>query len=278
MNTNIKNSVLDHSGYRGEKRTPSTDSQIKQIQFYLGEFETLPTATPLSNFSLTLLAGQNPANIVPLHLGDVSIFKLGLALAHSSASADALELLPVWAEIESMNMGSHQRLDCPLTLYGSGRWGAQDQGGHYSALLSLLAGGFQTIEFSEVTRKFIGLDTQGVVDALLTKREALYATLEEERKCESFKEDLRCKMLYALCDRSLNFIALREAVKACEAGSLRALEALGLEVIEGDIVPIGGFKAGFDFSDEALSLIVEMTNPEMREALISFLDVEPNLF
>jgi hypothetical protein len=96
----------------------------------------------MNGFITMILGGGNPANLLGRLINgqdaEVSWCAAKVAAALAADSATTLPALLRWAAVEALNVGSNQRIKCPVTLLGSGRWFAQDQGGHYALLLMWL--------------------------------------------------------------------------------------------------------------------------------------------
>ena len=111
------------------------------------------------------LLGKRPVRVSPQKARVARALIKGAEMTPCSDKGLLQDLLE-WATVESMSMGSHQRTMCPLdkesghqsdgvwivprrgsgeeppraseALRGSGRWGANDSGGDYAALMRLL--------------------------------------------------------------------------------------------------------------------------------------------
>lgn len=91
-----------------------------------------------------LFQSGNPANTVPTYTKPRGVPNFWAAsMMIKLLDANKFQLLwekPIvrWAIIEEMNGGSHQREtldnDIAMALHGSGRWGANDQGGQFRRL------------------------------------------------------------------------------------------------------------------------------------------------
>lgn len=103
----------------------------------------------MKGFNLFLICGGNPANdlaecqglrgVDALRNLDLPAWRLEiLSQVQKNLGTFKIAHLIEWAVIENLNEGSHQRAQCPLTLRGSGRWFANDQGGRYRQLMDVL--------------------------------------------------------------------------------------------------------------------------------------------
>jgi len=98
----------------------------------------------LNGFQMFLLYGaRNPANILPKELDDIGRPYLWAAeLICTLVKAGRLYQLTEsdccrWVAVENLNIGSLQRVELPFKdlVKGSGRWQAEDGGGHFLPLL-----------------------------------------------------------------------------------------------------------------------------------------------
>ena len=90
------------------------------------------------------LLGANPANWLGMagtRAGKLSLAPLWALETSLFLFEGSFLSLEKWAIFEALNMGSLQRVPCPVSLsVGSGRWNAGDCGGHYNALRTAIVG------------------------------------------------------------------------------------------------------------------------------------------
>lgn len=148
--------------------------------------------------ALHILGGDNPANILGWALADgrrlalrrtgrppLPPWRMEIAASLLEQRCGEEELIR-WARIESLNMGSIQRLPCPIKgLRGSGRWYAQDEGGHYALLREEVL--FWARRSSQERSTLILLAQDPAVSAQLLRPEQLRAWAEEMRAAREAK-------------------------------------------------------------------------------------------